>query len=253
MSKRPPGSFFRDRKKKIEAEKIELAKQWEKTRKNWLKCENVENKSDDTLNVDVNEVNIEKNDNENTNIKEPLSLTSCNSNLNKKCTVNDLDFITFNLSENCRQVNENTVEISLTDQNKYEHLKATNFPEILFDNPRSWSPINDKLRCILILHGPNRGITAPKPFNNHWFSKQMNNGEKLDRTWMMYSEPNEAIFCFCCILFGTKSSALTDPKQGFTNWKKMEHLREHKNSSDHVKNFLEWKIFEKKFKKRWNY
>lgn len=29
MSKRPPGSFFRDRKK-IEVEKIELAKQWEK-------------------------------------------------------------------------------------------------------------------------------------------------------------------------------------------------------------------------------
>jgi len=84
MSKRPPGSFFRDRKKKIEAEKIELAKQWKKTRKNWLKCENVENKSDVTLNVDVNEVNIEKNENENTNIKEPLPLTSCNSNLNKK-------------------------------------------------------------------------------------------------------------------------------------------------------------------------
>lgn len=59
MSKRPPGSFFRDRKKKIEAEKIQLAKQWEKTRKNWLKCGNVENKSDDSLDVDANEVNIE--------------------------------------------------------------------------------------------------------------------------------------------------------------------------------------------------
>lgn len=28
----------------------------------------------------------------------------------------------------------------------------------------------------------------------------------------------------------------------------MERLREHENSSDHVKNFLEWKMFEKKFK-----
>jgi len=45
----------------------------------------------------------------------------------------------------------------------------------------------------------------------------MNNGEKLDRRWMMYSEPNEATFCSCCILFGTKSSDLTNPKQGFTN------------------------------------
>jgi len=61
MSKWPPGSFFRDKNKKIEAEKIELAKLKEKTRKNWLKCENMENKSDDTLNVDVNKVNIEKN------------------------------------------------------------------------------------------------------------------------------------------------------------------------------------------------
>ncbi|KAL4104364.1 hypothetical protein QTP88_019665 [Uroleucon formosanum] len=65
---------------------------------------------------------------------------------------------------------------------------------------------------------------------------------------MMYSEPNEAIFCFCCILFGIKSSALTDPKQSYTNWKKMERLKEHENSSDHVKYFLKWKIFEKKLK-----
>jgi len=28
----------------------------------------------------------------------------------------------------------------------------------------------------------------------------------------------------------------------------MERLREHENSSNHVKNFLEWKIFEKKLK-----
>ncbi|XP_025202740.1 zinc finger MYM-type protein 5-like [Melanaphis sacchari] len=200
MSKRPPGSFFRDRKKKIEAEKLELAKQWEK---------NAEKLSDGSLDVDGNEINIEQNE---------------------------------------KEINKNTFEVSLESQNKYEHFKVTNFSEILFDNPRSWYPINDKLRSILILHGPNRGITAPKPFKNHWFLKQMNNGEKCDRTWMIYSEPNETIFCFCCILFGTKSSALIDPKQGFTNWKKMERLREHENSSDHVKNFLEWKIFEKKLK-----
>lgn len=75
MSKRPPGSFFRNRNQKIEAEKIQLAKQWEKTRKNWLKCENVD-KSEDSLDVDVNEVNIEQHENENTIIKEPLPLIS---------------------------------------------------------------------------------------------------------------------------------------------------------------------------------
>lgn len=141
----------------------------------------MEKKSDDSL--DVNEVNIEQHENENTIIKEPLPLTSCRSNLNEKYTdddslyvkineknftVNDLELMTFNKSENCHQVNnENTFKVSLEAQNKYEHFKTTNFPEIVFDNPFSWSPINDKLRCILILHGPNHGMTAPKPFKNH--------------------------------------------------------------------------------------
>ena len=115
----------------------------------------MDNKSDDSLDVDVNEVNIEQHENENTIIKEPLPLTSCNSNLNEKITnydsldvkineknitVNDLELITFNISENYHQVNnKNTFEVSLEGQNKYDHFKATHYPEILFDNPRSWS------------------------------------------------------------------------------------------------------------------
>jgi len=107
----------------------------------------VDNKYDDSLDVDVNEVNIEQHENENMKIKEPLPLTSCNSNLNEKftnddsldvkineknITVNDLELITFNINENCHQVNnENTFEVSLEGQNKYEHFKATHFPEII--------------------------------------------------------------------------------------------------------------------------
>ncbi|KAF0724093.1 zinc finger MYM-type protein 5-like, partial [Aphis craccivora] len=58
-----------------------------------------------------------------------------------------------------------------TRQASFDAQWPTNFPEIVFNNLRSWSPINDKLSCILIHHGQNRGITAPKPLNNHWFSK----------------------------------------------------------------------------------
>jgi len=82
MSKRHTGLFFRDRKKKIDAEKKKLAKQWEKTKKNWIKCETVENKS-----VILNEPLPGLSNNIITQYDSTIvseTLASCNSNLDEK-------------------------------------------------------------------------------------------------------------------------------------------------------------------------
>lgn len=40
MSKRPPGSYFRNKKKQKEAEAKELATQWEKSKSKWFNVKN---------------------------------------------------------------------------------------------------------------------------------------------------------------------------------------------------------------------
>ncbi|KAL4153192.1 hypothetical protein QTP88_001025 [Uroleucon formosanum] len=130
-----------------------------------------------------------------------------------------------------------------------EEINVLKPPEIIFNNPQAWLIINDKLRCILVQHDPECGKLEHKPFKNHWFYKKLPNGESVERSWMMYSQPNDAIFCFCCILFGKQFTALSDPKRGFSSWKKMERLKEHEDSQDHIKYFLEWKMLENKVMK----
>ncbi|KAL4098653.1 hypothetical protein QTP88_023213 [Uroleucon formosanum] len=130
-----------------------------------------------------------------------------------------------------------------------EEINVLKPSEIIFNNPQAWPTINDKLRCILVQHGPERGQLEHKPFKNHWFYKELPNGESVERSWMMYSQPNDAIFCFYCILFGKQFTALSDPKRGFSSWKKMERLKEHEDSQDHINNFLEWKMLENKVMK----
>ena len=56
-------------------------------------------------------------------------------------------------------------------------------PEIIYNNPQSWPTINDKLRCILVQHGPDRGKMEHKPFKNHWFYKKLSNGESVERVF----------------------------------------------------------------------
>ena len=47
----------------------------------------------------------------------------------------------------------------------------------------------------------------------------MNNGEKCDRKWLMFSESTGCVFCYVCKLFSTDYDNVF-VKSGFYNWKK---------------------------------
>ncbi|XP_065668119.1 uncharacterized protein LOC136088349 [Hydra vulgaris] len=62
----------------------------------------------------------------------------------------------------------------------------------------------------------------------------MNNGEKCDRKWLMFSESTGCVFCYVCKLFLTDYDNVF-VKSGFYNWKKAKQtIFGHENSKEHI-------------------
>ena len=69
------------------------------------------------------------------------------------------------------------------------------------------------------------------------------NGEKIKRSWLMYSTKNDSLHCFCCKLFSKKEFKLN--KEGLTDWKNASSLlKTHENSQEHNTNMATWKELE---------
>nr|XP_047137418.1 zinc finger MYM-type protein 1-like [Hydra vulgaris] len=63
------------------------------------------------------------------------------------------------------------------------------------------------------------------------FISTLVNGEKINRTFLIYSESKGSIFCAPCYLFGGTTSFAT---VGFSDWKKGEEkIKRHENSQHH--------------------
>ena len=83
-----------------------------------------------------------------------------------------------------------------------------------------------------------------RKLTKNWFFRDLQNGEKSLRTWMVYSPSKEALFCFCCRLFSTGLSSFS-ADEGFRNWWKLNpKVYEHEASTSHAQSFLNWKELE---------
>nr|XP_042717721.1 zinc finger MYM-type protein 1-like [Chrysemys picta bellii] len=66
----------------------------------------------------------------------------------------------------------------------------------------------------------------------------MANGEKIRRSWLMYSVQKDAIFCFCCKLFGTGDIPL---RCGTSAWKALsKRLQQHETGKGHQDCMVKW-------------
>ena len=71
----------------------------------------------------------------------------------------------------------------------------------------------------------------------------MNNGEKCDRKWLMFSESTGCVFCYVCKLFSTDYDNVF-VKSGFYNWKKAKQtIFRHENSKEHIQYLIKWVEF----------
>ncbi|XP_065653038.1 zinc finger MYM-type protein 5-like [Hydra vulgaris] len=123
-----------------------------------------------------------------------------------------------------------------------QNAVTTNLLEFKFDDPTTWPKINDSLRCSLVEHGAKQDKREVYPttstssenrhFSSSWFEKNLPNGEKVNRQWLLYSASKNSLFCFPCILFSnTKTSKFADTSKGFSEWKQLNpRIPEHENS-----------------------
>ncbi|XP_065650961.1 zinc finger MYM-type protein 5-like [Hydra vulgaris] len=75
-------------------------------------------------------------------------------------------------------------------------------------------------------------------FYNYHFTKKLANNETIQRRWLIYSVSKDRVYCFCCRLFHSKSTASL-VSEGYNNRKHLsEMLKIHENSTSHKKFYL---------------
>jgi len=126
---------------------------------------------------------------------------------------------------------------------------------LMSHDPAKWPRIlKHHERCEIVGNGPVQVTGAVFPQNNEKvprrFTKDnydivMKNGEKIKRSWLVYSISTDAVICFACTLFGKCENALS--KGGFRTWKNIaSHLKEHEYSKAHAENMESWHNLQKR-------
>ncbi|RLU18344.1 hypothetical protein DMN91_008701 [Ooceraea biroi] len=152
------------------------------------------------------------------------------------------------------------------DELEPSELKPTTvIPEVIeqhdigflkFDKNTGKPLLSDSLRTKIIRLSAKYFQNSEGPFaptnnrsmNKNWFKRKLGDGrgEKVIRSWLVYSPSKKSAFCFCCLLFSLSShqSAL-EQETGFNNWKAPERMTVHENAKTHHASFTEWKEMER--------
>lgn len=95
---------------------------------------------------------------------------------------------------------------------------------VLDDDPGLWPKVvSDCKRCAMGRRGPVQIKTDfPKNADDRRFTCSnyyifMKNGEKIIRSWLVYSKAKNCVLCFCCRLFGDGSRPTHLSYNGFNN------------------------------------
>uniref|UniRef100_UPI003590127A zinc finger MYM-type protein 1-like n=1 Tax=Myxine glutinosa TaxID=7769 RepID=UPI003590127A len=82
-----------------------------------------------------------------------------------------------------------------------------------------------------------------RQLSKEWFYKVIPNGEKILRSWMVYSLVSENLCCFCCRLFAVSATDTTSKfVTGFQKWWKLSpKVHNHETSEEHLHCLEKWK------------
>jgi len=82
--------------------------------------------------------------------------------------------------------------------------------------------------------------SVKRHFSHLYYTREMGDGAKQDRCWLVYSKVLNKIFCFRCKLFNQgDNSQLTST--GFSDWRNvLKRLKEHESSREHNLCMKQW-------------
>ncbi|KAM6556436.1 hypothetical protein CsatB_003455 [Cannabis sativa] len=87
-------------------------------------------------------------------------------------------------------------------------------------------------------------------FSSWHYIRELQNGEKQDRKWLIYSVSLDKVFCFCCKLFATKKHLVGFLAEGgFNDWHNIsDRLKSHERSTQHIESIASGVELEKRLK-----
>ena len=75
-----------------------------------------------------------------------------------------------------------------------------------------------------------------------WFYKTLKNGDKILRSWLLYSNSHSGLYCFCCKFFQSKNDNSQFVSTPFVNFCHLTPcIFNHENSKIHKQCFDKWK------------
>nr|KAJ0219733.1 hypothetical protein LSAT_V11C200070050 [Lactuca sativa] len=212
MSKRKYESGASKRKRKMQEEAF-IDKQKGSFLKYLTTNKNIDNEQQQT-NVDneQEQANVNNNDHEPTNIEndnEPTNTENDNEQTNSQNNNVQTNIEFDNEQTNSENDNEQSnIEID----NEQTNSKDDNTPLNIYD-PSRWNNISTNLRDLIVEKGPIKiyDFKFPKDqhlrsFSTSLYMQKIPNGEKYERTWLVYSIDVDRVFCFCCKLFNVNTS-----------------------------------------------
>lgn len=118
---------------------------------------------------------------------------------------------------------------------------------LLSDDPSQWpETISETQKCDLLRTGPvliENDYNFPRNSSGRRFSlsycyRVMDNGEKVRRSWLVYSKLSDRIYCFCCKIFGSVDVPL---RRGTSVWEGLgKKLKDHERGRAHLENLEKW-------------
>ena len=97
----------------------------------------------------------------------------------------------------------------------------------------------DYAKSVRIYQGEKNKLRA---FNKSLFECTLQNGEKIQREWLLYSPSTGCVYCLVCKLFSKEKNKFSF--NGFSDWKHAERIAEHERSKPHK--VCETALFHKK-------
>lgn len=195
-------------------------------------------------------------------LKKVPKLTSYFAPSSSSAVISEPEHVSVNVSTpnevlpDSESIDEN---INENEADKTISISSPKTVDIINSDPSSWPEfINKNERDELILKGPlplKADNDYPKNAQNRHFSNEYQfrcaeNGEKVKRKWLVYSEGSDSVYCFCCRLFEPNSKSQLGQKSGFNDWKHLaERLRLHETSPEHFKYMTIWLEAELRLKK----